>query len=102
MCEKMNIWLSFFLVKLVRTCVLYEQQEIGFCWAIRRSSSLVVDFVLQCFCLISMYIYPPEEFLTPPSTPPSEEAESTDGLSQAVDSSLVSKALNTARDRYDR
>jgi len=52
--------------------------------------------------LINLYIYPPEEFLTPPSTPPSEEAESTDGLSQAVDSSLVSKALNTALDPYDR
>ena len=51
---------------------------------------------------MSIYIYPPEEFLTPPSTPPSEEAESTDGLSHAVDSLLVRKALNTALDPYDR
>ena len=40
--------------------------------------------------------------MTPPSTPPSEEAESTDGLSHAVDPGLVGKALNSAFDPYDR
>ena len=47
-------------------------------------------------------LYPTDEFMTPPSTPPSEAEESTDGLSQPVDAGQVGKALKSTFDPYDR
>ena len=47
---------------------------------------------------MSVYL---DEFLTPPSTPPSEE-EADGDWSQPVDSNALEAALRSVRDNYDR
>ena len=50
------------------------------------------------YICMSVYL---EEFLTPPSTPPSEE-EADGDWSQPVDSDALEASLRSGRDNYDR